>query len=880
MSVAYDTITGDTELISYVSSSAPNYGIYPTSNVVAVTGPMWLPKVYGKDLTAFEIASSGKIALTISDVHSLDLYNRVYGDGSDPDALITGINTKSNYAFEMSTSNKDIKIYMDSYSNDLYVYAQSNIYIDADGKDMVITAGQDTKVITDRDMYFTASNGSLDVNVNAGNFLFTLDKDSSNATLYSSKDVTVDAKNDFTLSASNDLWMSAWSNIDVTASHGSFNLSADQSNFYVLMDHVTKDTTVYSKGDYDLTASNSYIVKADSNVDVSGNKGFVSLTAGGENTYLTLNAAGDSNSVSLYAKSNLTVSVSNNTSIESKSNVSVTAALGHLGLSAVSGNVTFDMTTDRNAVLFADNDFKVSACNDVDVTADVGMTLTAVTGSFGIHAHNNAMYLTLDHTTDNAAFYVGNDLTETVGGDATHTVTGSITNTASTGSYSVSAHSGAMTLTMDSATNTTTVYTQNDYKLTACNDYLLDVKRTVDITAGTGSFLVDANSGAMTLTMDHVTNATSFYTAGDYSVTAGANLSMDVTSNVTVKSTAGSVYLNSAGSNVYISLEKATSNLVMSAEKSVDVTADSNMVLWARSNVYVTACNGEYDLYAQQDLWMRAHNDNIYIKMNYIDDSINIYGRTNTSLVSSNLYMTLCNDMTVDAAASVSYTATNFSVNAVNSVDLTADYVDITARKDITYGAQSNFNFKVAASPDDPNQPVFTIGPNIVQIRGDMVITGSINTSNIINTTVIQENLRISDKLILLANSGSNADPAPFDGYSTNDGSGIQIDGVPSGVDSNEFDLHRKYIKWNYGEQGTLAIGTSNYTESYWEVEGGSLRITRHKNNGSVQSPDIKQVSFSFKINDRDELEFYKTYWDVGSNLTKSVSVARFGRFT
>ena len=62
MSTLWDAITGGvTENINYKAAPS-NEQIYPDSSNVSVLGQVWLPRIYGKNLTAFEIASSGKIA--------------------------------------------------------------------------------------------------------------------------------------------------------------------------------------------------------------------------------------------------------------------------------------------------------------------------------------------------------------------------------------------------------------------------------------------------------------------------------------------------------------------------------------------------------------------------------------------------------------------------------------------------------------------------------------------------------------------------------------------------------------------------------------------------------------------------------------------------
>ena len=56
----------------YLSGRSPDY---PDSNVFTVLGPVLLPKIYGSNLSALEIASSGTIVLSLADVESITLSN-------------------------------------------------------------------------------------------------------------------------------------------------------------------------------------------------------------------------------------------------------------------------------------------------------------------------------------------------------------------------------------------------------------------------------------------------------------------------------------------------------------------------------------------------------------------------------------------------------------------------------------------------------------------------------------------------------------------------------------------------------------------------------------------------------------------------------------
>jgi hypothetical protein len=164
------------------------------------------------------------------------------------------------------------------------------------------------------------------------------------------------------------------------------------------------------------------------------------------------------------------------------------------------------------------------------------------------------------------------------------------------------------------------------------------------------------------------------------------------------------------------------------------------------------------------------------------------------------------------------------------------------------------------------------ISPDRINIRGDLWITGSINTNNIINTTVVQETLKVNDKVLLLASEGDEGG-APTDGSLTNSGAGIIVDGMPTG--ESNVAMYRKSIQWYYGSAGMADLGTANVqSESYWEVLGGGLRITHKKDHYGT----LRDLSFTFRVNELDELELVKKYWHVRDQEYKWKRIAKFGK--
>jgi hypothetical protein len=141
---------------------------------------------------------------------------------------------------------------------------------------------------------------------------------------------------------------------------------------------------------------------------------------------------------------------------------------------------------------------------------------------------------------------------------------------------------------------------------------------------------------------------------------------------------------------------------------------------------------------------------------------------------------------------------------------------------------------------------------------------------------VLQENLKVNDRTLILASVGTGSNEyQPLDGLATNDKSGIQIDGFPSGYNSNVASAYEKSFRWNYGATGMNDLGTSNMSaEAFWEVLGGSLRITNRKVSGS----NVIDTSFGFRVNELDELELTKKFWDSNLSQYRYKRLARFGR--
>jgi hypothetical protein len=72
----YQTFVGGPSFGGYVQvKTGANAIDYPSPDIVDVFGPIYTPRLYAKDLTAMEIASSGGVSFAVNDARALDIYD-------------------------------------------------------------------------------------------------------------------------------------------------------------------------------------------------------------------------------------------------------------------------------------------------------------------------------------------------------------------------------------------------------------------------------------------------------------------------------------------------------------------------------------------------------------------------------------------------------------------------------------------------------------------------------------------------------------------------------------------------------------------------------------------------------------------------------------
>jgi uncharacterized protein (DUF2345 family) len=598
------------------------------------------------------------------------------------------------------------------------------------------------------------------------------------------------------------------------------------------------------------TASNDIIVRAASNIILHAQAGDFNLSSSNDAimnsmSNLFLNAS-DSNlfilfdhvtqSISLYTSNNYNVTTSNSLITTTHSNFSVDALVGNIMLRAVTSNITF----------FSSNDFFVTSSNVFRLTSHSNMEFTATVGE-----------IKMSSAESNIAFFSSNNYTITSSNNYTLNTLSNI---------SMTTNNGHIFLT--SATSNTYIYSSNEIITTTSNNYLLDTTSNINLTSHKGDVSIRSLTSNFTL-----------YTSNFFDIISSNLMTIKATSNVVIDSYDAHVKINSWTSNVYA---YASNDMFLTTSNDATFATNSNMLL--------DTVNGSFRLHSFSNVFLNADNSNVYVNMKIPEDTLNIYALSNINVITSNnMEVSVRSNLQITTSNFWVYAQSNITMNTSNTFNLmsrqnvtmtacndftaTTCNLYVTSLRDSKFTAESNIDFFISTWTDNPQNAIFSIQGGRVKVRGDIDLTGMLNTSNITSTTVVQNTLKVEDKRIIIAQGTET------DSLSLNDSSGLIVSGYPGG-DSNIHGLINKSFLWNHGVNGMDDLGTNTgiYTESFWELQGGSFRLTYKKNYGTTQAPNIKDVTFGFRMNEFEELELIKRFWYSPSNDYINKRIARFGR--
>jgi uncharacterized protein (DUF2345 family) len=639
-------------------------------------------------------------------------------------------------------------------------------------------------------------------------------------------------------------------------SNDSFEINVNSNSMFMTFDATNENISLFStKGSTSISASNDVSITASNNVDVTSCNN-VNMTAYKDVAFkstvgaITLGASNDTMTMTLdSATNNITVaSTIGSTTINSAADIVETASSN---ITFNAGDVATFQSSNNMYLESVDSNVYISAANE-----DMSM--------YFVKDRSGVSTITIASITD-ISTTAGNDYSVTAQNNLNLLTTG-------LGTMTLAANTDQMTFVLDGSTNTTSLYSSNDINLSTLND--------VNVSAHDSNVSLKLGDSNMTM-----------YTVSNIEATASNNVNVKAKNNILMTACNGTFDLYANTSKTFITMD--SSNILTAyGSNGVVINTSNSFVVRATSNINMLASNGDLALYAESNVYVSADKSNMTVTMDRNGDVISIYSL-------SNIKATACNAFAIDSRSNVSITASsnielysrsNVLVTSSNNVNISgSNNVYITAQSNLTlaaadmsfalsgnlsYSAQSNISFFIAQS-SNPTDATFMVSPDRVNVRGDLWITGSINTNNIINTTVVQETLKINDKNVLLASVGDQGG-APNDGYTTNDMAGIVVDGMPTGeTDSN---IYKKAVQWVYGGEdgagglGMKALGTSNaIAESAWELLGGGMRITHRK-------ADATEVSFTFRVNQYDELELVKRFFNPSADQYQWRAVAKFGK--
>jgi uncharacterized protein (DUF2345 family) len=824
-------------------------------------------------------------------------------------------------------------------SNLLSVTANSNVQVTATANNLSLTAGQQVNVTAQSSSYsLSAFAGSNILYMDANG---TKMQTRSNMTLGTSNLFKVTANSNVDIEATvDDVSITAGQQILLTAQNNTFKVSATNGTNEFVMDNATGTATWASTSNMYVSSSNSFIQFANSNVSLSAGEQ-MDLVA--TNSYFALSAFAGSNIVKMdsdgtvmFTKSNMTFGTSNDLDVTAQTNASITAVANNLSmtagqeilmtaqnnsfaLSATNGTNTFVMdnasgtaswASTSNIYISSSNDLVQLANSNVNVTALEQMSLTSTNSAFSVSAFLGSNTVSMDDTgikmqtlsnmvlgTSNALAVTANSNISLVATVSNVSITAGqkISMSAQSNSFTLNAYANSNTVAMDNTgvkvhtmsnmvlgtSNAMLVTANSNISLTATtNDVTLSAGKNITMTANTESFSLSATNGTNQLSMDSATGNAAWSTTANMYINSSnqmfvkaTNLHQVETIDAEIVGTTTAQLKNSlVNPTQFLKLDHTSLNTTLS-------NSEGSIYVGTTGSIYEYAGQSKTTTIGANSVETVAGNKNIFIT------GSSYFGSTDHAIYTTNATMKLT------ASNSMNLSSLNQSINITASNQTRLDETATGGAINISAPTTNSLiNYHVGNAGTHQffigETPLMQLQTDTVIINANLQVQGVIDSIN-----VSQTNLFIQDKELYLA-YGSNTTSNITDGI-TNTGAGIIIPGcgqsntttgkinVPTDNASN-VSVYEKSFKWNFGDPSGLGIFTqSATTESYWEIKGGSLKITNMNPTAWDASANVtasNPVSFTLRINTLGELEIVKFYSPTPGAATINTVVAKFGR--
>ena len=267
-------------------------------------GTLYIPRVYGKNLSAFEIASSGKIAITINDVHSFDLMKT----SSNTSSIVVS----SNESFSIALGQNNVSMLLDNHCNNFEVIANNKIIL-------------------------AASNGiSFSAN---GEGSFT----AQSALIFSTLA-------DMTFDSCNNLYMTEFCNIIMQAADGGVIFQLDPPNANILFqasNNIDFVSVIGTIGFYGQSKAAFIEIQSNANLNIFTNSNLYIYA-----NNMNVGIVAESNCLDIYATSNITINTSN---------------LTVQGSLTVAGSGGMSIIADRGSNFMIGYTFVINENNDLEL---------------------------------------------------------------------------------------------------------------------------------------------------------------------------------------------------------------------------------------------------------------------------------------------------------------------------------------------------------------------------------------------------------------------------------------------------------------------------------------------------------------------------------
>ena len=879
-----------------LSTAYPNY---PESNLETMFGPVLLPKIYAKGLSALEIASSGDIILSINDFETLNISN----DETSRETIF------------QSTSNYHLKFYPNDADTTVQVGDHTWTSETIDAKDyQVLRTSQSGGYMLSNDLVVT---GTLDL---AGNTAF------SGAVAFGSTLSIAGATNmDNTLSVKSDVFMS--SNLSVlgnTEMAGSLSVQGVSilQNTLSVGGASTLESTLSVKDDVFMSSNLSVL----GNTEMAGSLSVQgvsilknTLSVGGASTLEnTLSVKDDvflSSSLSVLGNTEMAGTLSIQSDVFLSSDISVAADAYFTGpIMKIPIGPESDrpssLTAPAGSIYFNSNTYRFEGLHDLGSGSKSWLPFG------GVIDIDSDTYITAEKTTDD----------DTLGFYADNADTPRMTMTSALLSVNLPVVMNNTLSVKDASTLTSTLSVGAHTELASTLSVLGNTQLIGTLSVNNVAYFNETAKIGNNLSVQSTTTLASTLSVGSDTFMSSnlsvlGNTEMDGTLSVKSEvfmSSSLSVLGNTemAGSLSVQGVSILQNTLSVGGASTLDNTLSVKSDVFMSSNLSVLGNTQMAGTLSVQGVTFLENilsvggasvlDNTLSVKSDvFLSSNLSVLGNTqmagtlsvqDASILKSTLSVggnTIMNtNLSVGAHTVLKETLSVGSASILNSTLSVSGETTLSDNLSVNLGvyidSTNNGTLYTNTIKDFTNQQgggTLTIDVETLVVSGNIDVGGTYNTVDISASTIAVE-----DKLLILATSsdytGGDVDDGVTDDANTNGSSGLKIAGKPS-VDNlttagmstlASSNVWEKSFKWqmNSGMEylGYLKDDVSNDAtlrdqESFWELKGGAFHIAADKFDDDGAAVTVK---YGFRINANDELEIIKK---TGTNASKRV--AKFG---